>query len=175
MPKNHLLGSSVCACMEVSFCVYNCKWFRGMFDRKHENMLSHHLHFFDVDKHMIILIKTRPFWHIWTTCTLLTLNTFTSINPSAPSAVCLRQWTGSALVRIMVCRMFGVNPLPEPMRSCCQINIQEQLVFKFESKYNTFHGWKCKISSVKWRPIFSRGDEFKKCGLLQLCYWNVRF
>ena len=27
----------------------------------------------------------------------------------------MRQWTGSALVQVMACRLFGAKPLPEPM------------------------------------------------------------
>ena len=32
-----------------------------------------------------------------------------------PSAAYMRQWTGSALVQVMACRLFGAKPLPEPM------------------------------------------------------------
>ena len=32
----------------------------------------------------------------------------------------MRQWNGSALVQVMACRLFGANPLPEPMLPYCQ-------------------------------------------------------
>ena len=35
-------------------------------------------------------------------------------NSSLPGAAYMRQWTGSALVQIMACRLFGAKPLPEP-------------------------------------------------------------
>ena len=36
-------------------------------------------------------------------------------NSSPPSAVYMRQWTGSALGQIMACRLGGAEPLSEPM------------------------------------------------------------
>ena len=38
------------------------------------------------------------------------------INSSPPSAAYIRQWTRWALVQVMVFRLFGAKPLPEPMR-----------------------------------------------------------
>ena len=38
-----------------------------------------------------------------------------AVNSSPPSAAYMRQWTGSALVQVMACRLFGAKPLPEPM------------------------------------------------------------
>ena len=32
-----------------------------------------------------------------------------------PSAVYMRRGTGSALIRVMASRLFGANPLPEPV------------------------------------------------------------
>ena len=68
--------------------------------------------------------------------------------------VYMRRWTGSALVQIMTCRLFGAQPLPEAMVTHCQ-----QSSVKFESKYKTFHSikciWKCR-RPAKWRPFFSR-------------------
>ena len=37
------------------------------------------------------------------------------------SAVYMHQWTGSALVQIMVCRLFGAKPLPETVLVYCQL------------------------------------------------------
>ena len=37
------------------------------------------------------------------------------INSSPPSATYMSQWIGSALVRLMACRLFGAKPLSKPM------------------------------------------------------------
>ena len=36
-------------------------------------------------------------------------------NSSPPSAAYMHQWTGSALVQIIACRLFRTTQLPEPM------------------------------------------------------------
>ena len=35
------------------------------------------------------------------------------VNSSTPNTAYTRQWTGSASVQVMVCRLFGAKPLPE--------------------------------------------------------------
>ena len=42
-------------------------------------------------------------------------------NLSSPIATYMRHWTGSALIQVMACRLFGAKPLPEPMQSYCQL------------------------------------------------------
>ena len=37
------------------------------------------------------------------------------VHSNPPSPAYMRQWTGSALVQVMACRLFGAKPLPEPM------------------------------------------------------------
>ena len=64
------------------------------------------------------------------------------IDVPPPSAT--YQGIGSTLVQIMACRLFGAKPVPEPMPTYCQLDPQEQTSVKFESKYKTFHSWKCK-------------------------------
>ena len=44
------------------------------------------------------------------------------LNSSPPSTTYMRQWTGSALVQVMACRLFGAKPLPEPMLIYCQLD-----------------------------------------------------
>ena len=44
------------------------------------------------------------------------------INPSPPSAACMRRWTGSGLVQIMACRLFGAKPLLKPMLTYCHLD-----------------------------------------------------
>ena len=51
---------------------------------------------------------------------------------------------------ILACRLFGTKPLPEPMLTYGKLDTQEQTAAKFESKYKTFHSWKC---------IWKRADE----------------
>ena len=50
----------------------------------------------------------------------VTSNQYTEVDlagfPSmSPCDAYMRHWTGSALVQIMACRMFGAQPLPEPI------------------------------------------------------------
>ena len=44
----------------------------------------------------------------------------------SPSAAYMRQYTGSALVQIMACRLFDVKPLSEPTLFYCQLGPWEQ-------------------------------------------------
>ena len=44
------------------------------------------------------------------------------INSPPSSAAYMRQWTGSALVQIMACRLFGAKPISEPMLGYCQFD-----------------------------------------------------
>ena len=60
------------------------------------------------------------------------------INTYPPSAAYMRQWIGSALVQRMACRLFGAEPLSKPMLGYCQLNPQEHISVKFQSKYNFF-------------------------------------
>ena len=59
---------------------------------------------------------------------------FQLINTSPPSAAYMRQWTGSALVQVMACRLLGAKPLPKPMLIYCQLGPWQQTTVKFESK-----------------------------------------
>ena len=86
-----------------------------------------------------------------------------NINSSPPSATYMRQWTGSSLVQVIACRLFGTKPLPEPMRNDCQLDSWEQISVKFESDFYRFHSrkcnWQCRLP--KWRPFCPEGDELK--------------
>ena len=44
---------------------------------------------------------------------------FLSVNSSPPSVVFMCQWTGSKLVQIMACHLFGTKRLPEAMPLSC--------------------------------------------------------
>ena len=65
------------------------------------------------------------------------------INSSPPSAAYMRQWTGSTLVQVMACRLFGAKPLPEPMLDYCQLDPWEQISVKSYSKFIYFNSRKC--------------------------------
>ena len=43
-------------------------------------------------------------------------------NSFSHSAAYMRHWTGSVLVQIMACRLFGAKPLSKPMLGCCQLD-----------------------------------------------------
>ena len=49
---------------------------------------------------------------------------FNSLRPGDAS-INVHQWTGSAFVQVMACRLFGAKPLPEPMLTYCQLDPQE--------------------------------------------------
>ena len=66
-----------------------------------------------------------------------------AFNSSPPSAAYMRQWTGSALVQVVACHVFGAKPLPEPMLAYCQLVCWEQISVKFESEFSHFHSRKC--------------------------------
>ena len=54
-----------------------------------------------------------------------------SFNSTSPTAACLRQWMGSALVEIMACRLLGAKPLSEPMLSYCQLDPKVHISVRF--------------------------------------------
>ena len=70
-----------------------------------------------------------------------------------------RQWTGSAFVQVIACRLFGAKPLPEPMLANCQMDSWEQISVKLESEFYHFQSRKCilKCRLPEWRP-FCPGD-----------------
>ena len=47
-------------------------------------------------------------------------------------------WTGSALVQVMACRLFGTKPLPEPMLVYCQLDSREEISGRFKSPASPF-------------------------------------
>ena len=83
------------------------------------------------------------------------------VNSSPPSAAYMRQWTGSELFQVMACRLFGANPLPEPMLVYCQLDSWEQISVKFESEFYHFHSGKCIRNGClpRCRPFCPWGDE----------------
>ena len=56
-------------------------------------------------------------WSVWKNLRCSPL-----FNSSPPSTAWMRQWTGSALVQIMACRLIGAKPLAKPMLTYCQLD-----------------------------------------------------
>ena len=73
----------------------------------------------------------------------------------------MRQLTGSALIKVIACRLFGAKPLPEPMLTYSQLDSLEQILVKFESEFCHFHSrkcvWNCRLPI--WRPFCQGRDE----------------
>ena len=73
------------------------------------------------------------------------LNSCTGVNPSPPSASYMCQWIGSALVQIMAFRLFGTEPLSEPIQGYCQLDSEEQSSVNFNQNttlyFAKFHLW----------------------------------
>ena len=75
-------------------------------------------------------------------CSYLIFLSF-KINSSPPSATYMCHRTGSALVQVMPCCLFGAKPLTEPILNYCQLHPWEQTSVKFDWQYKTFHSRKC--------------------------------
>ena len=82
-------------------------------------------------------------------------------NSSPPSDAYMHQWTGSAIVQVMACCLFGDKPSPEPMLVHCQLDSWQQISVKFKSEFYHFHWrkciWNCHLPI--WRPFCPGGDE----------------
>ena len=54
--------------------------------------------------------------------------------------------------QVMACRLFIIKLLPEPMKTYCQLDPQEQISVKSELKCKTYHSrkciWKCRLWNV---------------------------
>ena len=57
------------------------------------------------------------------------------LDSTLPSASYMRRWTGSALVQVMAYRLFGAEPLPEPMLVFCQSDPWKQISLKTKAEF----------------------------------------
>ena len=95
-----------------------------------------------------------------------------------PSAAYMRQCTGSSLVDVTACRLFGAKPLPQTMLAYCQLGSREYISVKFEFECYHFHSrkciWKCCLSK---RQPFCPGGEIKSSGefKMELQSGNAQF
>ena len=78
----------------------------------------------------LCLVDSTPLFH-GSNGTILSKG---NVNSSPPRAAYMSQWTGSALVPIMVCRLFGAKSLSEPMTCYCHIDPREQRQWNVNKK-----------------------------------------
>ena len=87
-----------------------------------------------------------------------------AVNSSAPRAAYMHQWTGSALVQIMTCRLFGAKPLPEPILTCCQLDPWKPTSVKYDIHENAFENAVCEIAAIlsrgRWVNSLRPGDAY---------------
>ena len=81
-----------------------------------------------------------------------------TINFSPHRVAYMSQWTGSSLVQVIACHLFGAKPLPESMLTDCQPYCWKQVSLQFEFELYHFRTRKCisKCCLPNWRP-FCRG------------------
>ena len=60
------------------------------------------------------------------------------INSLRPSDAYMRRWTGSSLVQILACRLYGDRPLSEPMLEYCYWAFRNKLQWNFNRNSNIF-------------------------------------
>ena len=93
------------------------------------------------------------------------INSCTGVNQSPPSASYMCQWIGSALVQIMAFRLFGTEPLSEPIQGYCQLDSEEQSSVNF-SQNTTLSFAKIHL----WLPFCPGGLELTQWLLLFLSF-----
>ena len=95
-------------------------------------------------------------WNLWL------LHVIQMVNSFPPRATYMHQWSGSALVQLMACCLYGAKPLPEPMLAYCQSDSWQQISVKLELEFCYFHSrkciWNCRLP--QWWPFCPEGDEF---------------
>ena len=52
------------------------------------------------------------------------------------------------LLQIMACRLFGANPLSEPMLPYCQLDPKQCISVKFHLKFKSFHSRNCPSNTI---------------------------
>ena len=88
----------------------------------------------------------------------------------------MRQWTGSALVQIMACRLFGTKPLPEPLLASCKLHRPGNKFSEILIKIQNFSVTKkhLKISSAKWRLFCPGVDGTNTNSYPCQMWWNLQ-
>ena len=70
------------------------------------------------------------------------LPSWQNINLSPPSATCICQWIGPALVQQMACHLFGAKPLSKPILDIVSWTLRNKLQWNFYQN-TSFSLWKC--------------------------------
>ena len=93
------------------------------------------------------------------------VSTTININSSPHSAAYMRRWIGSALIQIMVCRLFGTKPLSEQRFRYSQELPPGPLVYRNKLQWNLIkikklfiHGNASEYIVCEMAAILSRGD-----------------
>ena len=90
----------------------------------------------------------------------------------------MRQWTGSSLVQVIECRLFGAKPLPESKLADCQLYCWKQVSVKFEFEFYHFRARKCisKCCLPNWRPFCVGGGGWVERGnIVATTHYFLRF
>ena len=66
-------------------------------------------------------------------------------NPCPPSVAHMHLWTGSALIQVKACRLFGAKTLLEPLPTYCQLRPWEQTSVKCLSEFQCFSSNKMRL------------------------------
>ena len=92
-----------------------------------------------------------------------------NVNSSSHSAAYMRRWIGSALLQIMVCRLFGTKPLSEQTFRYSQelspgpLVYMNKLQWNFNQKWKLFiHGNASEYIVCKMAAILSRGGNWTR-------------
>ena len=128
----------------------------------------------DLIDHELIFFQIMAWWHqatkhylmqCWPMSLMSCGVTGTQwVNSSPPSVACMHQWTGSALVQIMACRLFGAKPLPEPVLTYCQLVPWEQTSMNYNQNTKLFiHEYAFENVVCKMAAILFRGRWVKHC------------
>ena len=102
----------------------------------------------------------------------LRISLYFSFNSSPPSTVHMSQWTGSALVQIMACRLIGTKPLPELI-----LTVDWTCRNKFQGHFNQNSNIMIIENTFKNRCL-RNGDNFVQrrwinwMGQKQKCTWR---
>ena len=110
-----------------------------------------------------LLLQASIYWYLTSYISVITVICNRElINSSLPSGVYMRQWIGSTLVQIIVCRLFGAKPFSKPMLGYCQLALGTNFSEIFNKIQNfSFTNMHLKTSSAKWPPFCPGWDESK--------------
>ena len=82
------------------------------------------------------------------------------LNSYPPSAAYMRQWIRSALVHIMICRLFGDKPLSKPVLGYCHLGTKKQILVKFNPNTKLFNHENASENNVcEVAALFPGGDK----------------